>query len=504
MKKSIVRNLSWVLICSFIAKALGGVYRVVLTRILGTDIGFYQMVFSVYGFLVVLISSGIPLSISKLISSTNDGEARHKIIKGAMAILVSVSGVLALLLLFGGKGIALFQGNERLYLCYAILSPSLILSACIAIMRGYFQGIYNFSRPAISSILEQITKVIFGLAFMMIFRNMFVFGALIGAVLGTLIGDLIEFLFLRISIKGKINFIYKFNDVKDGVEVIKLSYPIMIYSLLIPFSNFIDSFLVVKLLGLNLPNNTATLLYGLQSGTVGALISIPSIFSFALASVLMPSLSGDYANKRYTRFNQKVVLAFKISLCVAVPFAIYFAMYSGKIISLLYGLKINGYGVNGEYVARILLSINSLSIIFSCFNQLGAVILQNLDKKITPIVNLAIGMLCKLIIQLMFIPAKRLGIYAYGISVVVGIVVSGVLNLYATQKYSKNVLELKFLTKLFIASIILILTLLIFKLFNSIFVFVLGSLLSASVYLILIYLLKVFSKKEFKFLVNNE
>ena len=504
MKKSIVHNLSLVLICSFVAKLLGGVYKIVLTRVLSTNIGLYQMVFSVYGFLVVLISSGIPLSISKLISGMADDEGRRKILKGAIAILVSVSAILALLLALGGKGISLLQGDGRLYLCYIILAPSLVLSACIAILKGYFQGVHNFNKPAVAGILEQVVKVALGLVFIIVLNRFVELGALIGAFLGTLLGDAIEFLFLWLSIKGKIGWSYKLEDVKGGIDVIKHSYPIMLYSLIIPFSNFIDSFLVVKLLELHLPHSTSTLLYGLQSGTVGALISIPSIFSFALASVLMPSLSEDYSKHRYSRFNQKVVLAFKMALCVAVPFAIYFAIYSGKIITLLYGSRINGYGVNGQYIARILLSISSLSIVFTCFNQIGAIILQNLDKKITPVVNLSIGMICKLAIQLMFIPSKRISIYAYAIAVVVGVVVSGVLNLYAVQRYSKNVLELKFLTKLFISSIILMIVLIIFKLFSSTFVFILGSIFAAAVYLISVYLLKFFSKKDFKFLVNNE
>ncbi|MBQ7798634.1 MAG: oligosaccharide flippase family protein, partial [Clostridia bacterium] len=102
MKSSIFRNLSWLLVCSIVAKVLGGVYRIVLTRILGTNIGLYQMVFSAYSFLVILISSGIPLSISKMISSQKSQYRQQKIIYGAVAILFSVSGVLALILALGG------------------------------------------------------------------------------------------------------------------------------------------------------------------------------------------------------------------------------------------------------------------------------------------------------------------------------------------------------------------------------------------------------------------
>ena len=145
MKNSIFRNLSWVLICSIIAKLLGGVYRIVLTRLLGANIGLYQMVFSVYTFLVILVSSGIPLAISKLISSQKNTTKQQKIIYGAVSILLSISGILALILVFGSKGIALLQDSVEIYVCYLILAPSLLLSAGTSVLKGYYQGVHKFN-----------------------------------------------------------------------------------------------------------------------------------------------------------------------------------------------------------------------------------------------------------------------------------------------------------------------------------------------------------------------
>ena len=71
---------------------------------------------------------------------------------------------------------------------------------------------------------------------------------------------------------------------------------------------------------------------------------------------------------------------------------------------------------------------------FSGINQLSAVVLQNLNEKTQPIINLSIGMACKFVIELIFVPSK-LGIYAYAIAIGIGFVVSGVLNLYAVEKY---------------------------------------------------------------------
>ncbi len=502
MKNSLVKNLSWVLIGSIIAKLIGGLYRIVLTRILGADIGFYQLVFSAYSFLIVLISSGVPLAISKLISEAKSEKKQQKILNGALTILFSISAILACVLALGSKGLALIQGERKLYLCYIILAPSLVFSALSAILKGYKQGQKNFCVPAIANIIEQIVRVVFGLILMLAFKKLFLLGALIGAVLGTLVGDFVSLVFLKIACKTsfKINLRY----IQDGKTVFKHSYLIMIYSLIVPFSNFVDSFLVVRLLGVNLPIKTSTLLYGLQSGVVGALLSIPNIFSFSLVSVLMPRLSKTYSNNNMKEFDNTSKLAFKLVLFVALPCAVLFAINSERIINLIYGTTINGFGVNGQYVAKNLLIISSFGVVFSGINQLSAIILQNLNNHSVPIINLLIGMVCKLIIELMFIPSKGVGIYAYGIAIIVGVSVSAILNIYAIEKFNCHMIDISYLTKQFGLGVTVLGLFVIFKLFDSNIVFMLGTIFIAIIYLIGAYVIKLFKKQDINLIINSE
>jgi len=462
------------------------------------------MVFSVYSFLVILISSGVSLSISKLISSKKSTNSQQKVIYGAISILFTIAFVLAGILLLGSKGIALLQGEGKMWICYIILAPSLIFSAGTAILKGYEQGVHDFKVPALAGVLEQVVRVVFGLTFMLVLRKFYILGALIGAMLGTLLGDVFSFAYLKLKLRKRLDFKYSLKNVKEGKKVFKYAYPILIYSLIIPFVNFVDSFMVVKLLNINFKQTTSALLYGLQSGVVGSIVSIPSIFSFALVSVLMPSLSRDYANKNYIRFNQKTNLAFKLTIFIALPCAVFFAVNASNIINLLYGSGINGFGVNGQYVAKNLLIISSVGVVFSAINQVSAIILQNLNQKLLPIINLGIGMVCKIAIELMFIPSGRLGIYAYGVATVVGLVVAGVLNLYSVERYSGNMFDIKYLTKQFALSVLVFGLLVLFKLFGSTWIFILGSMFTVVIYLVGVYLIKLFSKEDIKLLINNE
>lgn len=488
---------------TIIAKICGGIYRIILTRILGSSIGLYQMVFSIYSFLVILVSSGVPLAISKLISSA-DSKKTNKIICGAFTILLTLGGILSLILLFGCRGIASLQGEKDIFLCYIILSPSLVLSAGTAIYKGYWQGIERFNISAGANILEQVFKIIFGLIFMLVLREHYLLGALYGATLGTVVGDLVSFVFLLVISRKNVKFGYSKKYIKDGKMVFKYGYQIMLYSLIIPLSNLIDSVLVVKLLKINFSQDASTLLYGLQTGVVGSILSIPSIFSFSLASVLMPSLSKNYASKKFDLFQQKVGLSFKLAIMIALPFGIFFAVFAPDIINILYGSKINGFGLDGQNISTILLTISSLLVVFSCINQVSSVILQNLNKKTIPIINLSLGMICKLIIELLFIPSKKLSIFAYAIAMVVGYVVSACLNVYAVAKYTQRIFDVKYVLKQIIACLILAICLVVFKGLNLQMAFILGSIFSAIIYLIIIYLIKLLNKNEIKFLFNNE
>ena len=56
-------------VCSIIAKGLGGVYRISLTSVLGAEgIGYYQLVFPFFSLVLALLASGVPVTVSRLVS----------------------------------------------------------------------------------------------------------------------------------------------------------------------------------------------------------------------------------------------------------------------------------------------------------------------------------------------------------------------------------------------------------------------------------------------------
>ena len=145
-----------------LAKVFSAVYRIFLTRILGgTGIGIYQLIFPLYSLFVVLASSGIPLAISKVIAK-NLGNSQ-KILKKCIKFMFFLTVILSLTLLLVSKPLATLQGKNEIAICYIILAPTIILVGVSSVLKGYFQGVNNFTPSALSNICEQFIKMLCGL-----------------------------------------------------------------------------------------------------------------------------------------------------------------------------------------------------------------------------------------------------------------------------------------------------------------------------------------------------
>ena len=67
--------------------------------------------------------------------------------------------------------------------------------------------------------------------------------------------------------------------------------------------------LVVNLLSVNFSNKISVFLFGLESGAVSSLIGLPTIFSFAVASVILPNI---------TKSRHNINKSYKLSLSVKI------------------------------------------------------------------------------------------------------------------------------------------------------------------------------------------
>ncbi len=474
------------------AKLFSAIYRIGLTRILGGEgIGLYQLVFPLYSLCVVLATAGLPMAISKVIAKNKSSE--KSVLKKCLVFTTLISLLLTFILLISSKGMAKLQGVEDLTICYIILAPSIIIVSFASVLRGYFQGKGYFSPSAISNIAEQFVKLIVGLILSLSLISLGILYAIIGAFISIVFSEIISIIVLLVY--------YKKNKPKDISEnnlstksLIKDILPILFTNMIMPIAVFIDSLIVINLLSVSFTRPMSIFMFGLESGAVSSLVNIPTIFSFAIASVILPSITmkSSSFNK-----NHQLSLAIKIILILTIPFVILFALIPDKLIDLLYSNKLNGLGVEGLNIASRLLAISGFGIIFLAINQAYSSCLQAVEKRYSTIRNLSLAVLVKFIIEIIFLPSVMINIYALSIANIACYLTAMILNQLEIKNFFKINISYKFFTKLFFSNLMMVLSLITILILNDSWQNTLLALSVAGiVYFACLIITKIFSDKD--------
>lgn len=516
MKNSLFKGFTYLAIGSIIVKLLGGLYKILLTNVLGGgSIGVYTQLLPVYSFVVVLVSSGVPLGISKMMAKFELNQ-KIKTLKLSLIVFFVYSTVLGLVMALSSKLITRGQGNTEFWFVYCILAPAIVLSSLSAVLKGFFQSMQNFKPTAISNIFEQISKIVFCLSIIVLFVSSS-HSRIIVAITGILVGEILSFLTLVVMKNKAVKYTRKnannimeekinLADIKLCVqEIANNVLPIMLTGLILPLSNLIDSFLVVRLLNKNFGINQSIYLYGLQTGVVGAIIGVPTTVTFALISVLMPSLYKDFSNKNERQFNYKFKLAFKLILTITIPCFLYLLVYPKSVINLIYGDNLSAYNMNGSVISSTLLLWSSFNVVFACLATFFSMCLQARDNRIMPIVTSAIGMIVKLILEIIFVPATMISILSFTIAGVVGNLCIVALDFYLLKREKLKFIPTLDLLKIILNAVLVLTVSLLFALIrlNNVS-FVIIAVFSIVLYLILCCKLKIFSQQELKYLSKSK
>ena len=475
-----------------LAKIFSAIYRIALTRILGGEgIGVYQLIFPFYSLCVVLATAGLPMAISKVISKNKGNEV--SVIKKCLMFTSIVALTLTFILLVFSKGLAILQGQKQIWLCYVILAPTIILVSIGSVLRGYFQGKHNFIPSSVSNIVEQFIKFVVGLVLSLSLISVSLFASIVGAIVAIVVSEVLSLVVLLVYIKNE-----KLKNEKSTSltikEIAKDVLPITLTNIVLPISTFIDSVLVVNLLNINFSNNISVFLYGLESGAVSSLVGLPTIFSFAIASVILPNITNS---KHSFNKDYKLTTAIKLVLLITIPCVVCFTIIPNRLIEFLYQSKINAYGIDGILVASRLLSISGFGVVFLSINQVYSSSLQAVDERFVSIRNLTIAVILKFVIEIMFMPSRMLNIYALAISNTVCYVAVMVLNHMEIKVNFKLKIEYSFWAKIIFSNCVMIFALVsVLSIGKNAANTILAVLIAIVAYFVSLILTNIFTRKD--------
>ena len=452
-KESFMKGVLVLMVSQVLIKLLGLVYKLYLTNREGFgDEGnaIYSSGFQIYALLLTLSSIGVPNAISKLVServAIGDHKGAHRIFKIAF-LTFGVLGLIGTLALFFGANyianVALQIPEAELTL--VALSPSIFFVAIASVVRGYFNGREHISVTARSQTLEQVFKTT--LTIIVVELVALIYGLdttmmAAGANLATTISIFLSFGYLFLyykstkkeiasEIKSTTN--YKPERIKNIIKsILYVSIPISLSAIMTSLGKNIDSVTVVRGLKAFMSQQEAKIQYGILSGKVDTLITLPLSFNVAFATALVPAIASAKAKNDMQTAKSKVSSSLLITMLIGLPCTFGMFVFAQPIIELLFPNATAG---------TILLQISSFTILFSVLTQTINGALQGLGKVMIPAISGAIGLIAKLILNIVLVQNPNFGANGAAIASVVNIVIAFIISYVVLKKNME--LDLKF------------------------------------------------------------
>ena len=496
-----------------IIKLLGLVSKIFLTNKEGFgDVGngIYGSGYQIYAMLLTISSIGVPNAIAKLISekvAVDDYKGAHRIFRIALLVfgLIGLTGTLVLFL--GASAIASAIEVPEATLSLQVLSPSITFVTIAAVLRGYFNGLDKVSITAKSQSLEQVFKTlitILAVEFIGMSTGLNTTFMAAGANLATTLSVTLSFLYIimyyrtfRKIVKPKIQqtLNYKSERVKKIVRnILIVSIPITLSAIMSTLSKIVDIVTVVKGLKTFLPDTLAKAQYGILSGKVDTLATLPLSFNIAFATALVPSVAALMAKKDEKTAGKRISLSLLITMIIGLPCTFGMMVFADPILNLLFPNAPDG---------GLLLQIFSLTIIFAVLMQTTNGALQGLGRIMVPAITSFIGVMLKLILNLILVPNPSFGVNGAAIASVVNNFFAFFLSYVILRRTIKlNLTFKKFILKPIIATFAMcvcsyyLYTLMISSIISAKIATILAIVVAVIIYVVMVIILKIFDEDE--------
>ena len=496
-----------------VIKIVGLVYKLYLTNTEGFgDKGnaIYSSGFQIYAIFLTISSIGVPNAISRLVSgrvAVGDNKGAYRIFKIAFALFGILGFVGSSILFFGANYISnVYLQIPETELTLLALSPSIFLVSIASVLRGYFMGRENLSVTANSQSLEQVFKTILTILIVeqiasISSNNTILMAA--GATIATTSATLFSLVYLyKYFIKRKkevwqeviSSSIYKKDTtIKIIKSILLVSVPIALCAFFSSTNKTIDALTVVRILKKYISEEEATIQYGILSGKIDTLITLPFSFNIALATALVPTISAAIAKKEMDIVRKRIEFSILLTILIGLPCTICMSAFSREILEMLFPNAAAG----GE-----MLQIASWTIIFVVLIQTINGALQGMGKVNVPVFAFAVGAIAKILLNIILIPIKEVGINGAVISSIISHFISLVICFLSLKKNANIHFGVnKFLTKPIICSIFMyIVTCIVYNKLNinvsRSILLIISLFIGMITYIISIFLLKILSQEE--------
>ena len=395
---------------------------------------------------------------------------------------------------------------EEAELTIVALSPAIFFVSISSVFRGYFNGRQDLKATANSQTIEQLFKTIFTIVIVEIVAiyskvntNLMAAGANLATTLATIgsFGYLYTFYKTRREdlsreIINSNNYATK-SIVKTVKKILSVSVPMSLSAILGSINRNIDSITVKRGLQTFLSKSEALKQYGILSGKVDTLITLPLSFNIAFSTALVPALTAAKEKNDMQTITKRINFSLLVTILIGLPCMVGMFIFSKQILNLLFPNAKEG---------AIILQISSFTIIFAMLEQTINGALQGIGKIMIPAISLAIGVVFKLILNLLLVPNPNFGAagaaFATGICHFIAFLIGYTV---LTKNVKLNLSFSQFIFKPILATLMMgICSYSTFFILNRIFqeklAIIIAILVAIIIYILAVIKLKIFTKNE--------
>lgn len=439
---------------AILSRIIGLIYRIPLTKIIG-DLGnnYYGCAFDIYNIMLLISSYSLPMAVSRLVSGyRTKGELRnaYKVVKCAFIFALTAGLAACAAVFFGARYITgtLFETPLSLY-ALQVLAPTLVITAFLGVLRGFFQGTENMYPSAVSQVLEQLVNafVSVGAAYFLSSRGTQIgkvladeegyhaaYGAA-GASLGTAAGAAVSLLFLYILYKA---FLRGWKKRMRREHARRLSYkklfrimmltvlPFLAASALFNINIVIEQGIFKHMMKNKADPEQIALWWGVFSGKFKTLVNLPVAIAAAIGMACIPGITASFVKKQKGDVTQKTELAIRYCMLIAFPFSFVLILMSDSLMEFLFQ--------DTDPLASNLLLAGGITVVFYSLATVTASVLQGIGRLRAPVINSGISLLLHVFTLIMLLQFTNINIYAVAAAMAVFGISVTVLNQYALYK----------------------------------------------------------------------
>lgn len=405
---------------------MGFIYRIFLSRSIGSEgVGLYQIALSVFAVLLTVSCSGIPVTISRLMTkykALGQPQKERSVISAGLLLAVIISLPLLLVFLLGHGAFGFLFTDERCMAVFLIVLPALTFNCVYSVLRGVFWGNKDFLPYSIIELLEEVVMIILGVVLITGATSVFEGAkraafAVLGSYVFSFAAGMAVF-FLR---GGRFA-----NPKKELVPLFGSVLPITaMRTANSVITSLVSIILPLRLVAAGLTNTEALSLFGSAFGMAMPLLFVPSTVLGSFVLVLIPEISENYYKRDAVSLKANIEKAVKLSVFTSCLFIPLYLVLGEEIGVLVYHDAQSGVYLAHSAFLMLFMGISGLST--SVLNSMG------LEKKtlLYYIVSALVMLAC-----IWFLP-KFIGVYSLiaGFTVVYG--ATSVMNLRLINKKSR-------------------------------------------------------------------